>query len=68
MMLHVNPIDPDHPERPLRVFKIFLKLKEKNVLSHMKRIPIREVTEDEVKLVHDRGIWEGVQRLDGEYA
>lgn len=63
MMLHVNPIDPEHPERPLRIWKIFLKFKQNNLFSRMKRIPIREVTEDEVKLVHDHGIWEGVQSL-----
>lgn len=63
MMLHVNPIDPDHPERPLRIFKIFMKFKESNLFARMKRVPIREVAEEEVKLVHDHGIWEGVQRL-----
>lgn len=60
MMLHVNPIDPEHPERPLRIWKIYLKFKHRDLFSRMKRIPIREVTEDEVKLVHQQGIWQGV--------
>lgn len=60
MMLHANPIDEDHPEKPLRIYKIYKKLKENRLFERMKRIPIREVTEDEVKLVHDQGIWDGV--------
>lgn len=62
MMLHVNPIDRDHPERPLRIWKIYLKFKHRDLFSRMKRIPIREVTEDEVKMVHDQGIWDGVKQ------
>jgi histone deacetylase 6 len=62
MMLHSNPIDPEHPERPVRIYKIFRKLQENSLLQHMKRIKIREVTKDEVMLVHDQGIWDGVER------
>ncbi|EST04726.1 Histone deacetylase domain protein [Kalmanozyma brasiliensis GHG001] len=62
MMLHVNPIEPEHPERPLRIWKIFLGFKKHDLFTHMKRIPIREAKEDEVALVHDKGIWEGVTR------
>ncbi|CBQ72644.1 related to HDA1-histone deacetylase A [Sporisorium reilianum SRZ2] len=62
MMLHVNPIDRDHPERPLRIWKIYLKFKHRDLFQRMKRINIREVAEDEVLLVHDKGIWDGVKR------
>lgn len=62
MMLHVNPIEPEHPERPLRIWKIFLEFKRNNLFPRMKRIPIREVEEEEVALVHDKGIWDGVKR------
>jgi histone deacetylase 6 len=61
MMLHANPIDPEHPEKPVRIWKIYKLLHERSLLRYMKRIPIREVTEDEVKLVHDQGIWTGVE-------
>ena len=60
MMLHVNPIDPNHPEQPLRIWEIYRKFKANKLFERMKRIPIREVLEDEVKLVHDQGIWDGV--------
>ncbi|PWY97481.1 hypothetical protein BCV70DRAFT_166948 [Testicularia cyperi] len=62
MMLHVNPIDPEHPEKPVRIWKIFKILHENNLLDRMKRVRIREVTKDEVKLVHDEGIWKGVEQ------
>ncbi|TKY86133.1 hypothetical protein EX895_004958 [Sporisorium graminicola] len=62
MMLHVNPVDPEHPERPLRIWKIYLKFKHRDLFSRMKRIPIREVTRAEVDLVHDKGIWDGVEQ------
>ena len=60
MTLHANPIDPDHPEKPLRIWMIYQQFKANRLFARMKRIEIREVTEDEVKLVHDQGIWDGV--------
>lgn len=68
MMLHQNTNDPEHPEHPIRIWKIYTKLQEAGLLQHMKRIKIREITADEVKLVHDKGIWDGVQALAGRLA
>ncbi|KAJ1023487.1 hypothetical protein NDA16_003104 [Ustilago loliicola] len=61
MMLHSNPIDHDHPEKPIRIWLIYKKLQEGDLLKYMKRIKIREIEEKEVTLVHDKGIWDGVQ-------
>lgn len=61
MMLHSNPIDHDHPEKPIRIWQIWKKLQSRNLLQYMKRIKIREIEEKEVTLVHDKGIWDGVQ-------
>ncbi|SPO27123.1 related to HDA1 - histone deacetylase A [Ustilago trichophora] len=60
MTLHTNPIDPEHPEKPLRIWRIYQQFQANRLFQRMKRIQIREVTEDEVKLVHDQGIWNGV--------
>lgn len=62
MMLHVNPLDPEHPEKPVRIWKIHEKLRQNDLIRYMKRIRIREVTKDEVMLVHDAGIWDGVEQ------
>ncbi|SAM82945.1 related to HDA1-histone deacetylase A [Ustilago bromivora] len=61
MMLHSNPIDRDHPEKPVRIWMILRKLQEKGIIKHMKRIEIRQIKEKEVLLVHDKGIWKGVE-------
>ncbi|SNX85548.1 related to HDA1 - histone deacetylase A [Melanopsichium pennsylvanicum] len=60
MTLHSNPIDPEHPERPLRIWQIYTQFKANRLFERMKKITIREVLEDEVRLVHDQGIWKGV--------
>ena len=70
MMLHAVPsfLDQEeedeeiHPERPERISHIFDKLKQGGCVARMKRIPIREVKMEEIMLVHQRGMWEGVQR------
>ncbi|UZJ52442.1 hypothetical protein CBS101457_001762 [Exobasidium rhododendri] len=68
MMLHAKPdfLDDDeegiHPEVPERISQIFDRLKKGGCVARMKRIPIREVKMEEVMLVHQKGMWEGVQR------
>ncbi|KAN0063072.1 Histone deacetylase hda1 [Thecaphora frezii] len=62
MMLHANPVDSDHPEDPIRIHKIFGLLQKEGCVSRMKRIPTREVLRDEVRLVHEQGIWDGLER------
>lgn len=68
MMLHADPLELDeddyrkHPEQPERTSRIFSTLKSHGCVARMKRIPIREVQMAEVLLVHDKGIWDGVQR------
>jgi histone deacetylase 6 len=72
MMLHAVPSYLDeseegkdieaHPERPKRISSIFDTLKKAGCVARMKRIPIRDVKMEEVMLIHQRGMWEGVQR------
>lgn len=68
MMLHTVPSSEDvgetdvHPEQPERISRIFSLLKNQGCVSRMKRIPIREVTESEVTLVHKQSIWDACQR------
>lgn len=71
MMLHAHPtmstktVD-QHPEGPERIAKAFQVLKENGCVKRMKRIQPREVLKDEVALIHDMGIWEGVYRSQCE--
>lgn len=67
MMLHSYPTSTNgtedaHPEAPERISTAFIVLKENGCTKRMKRIQPREVLKDEVALVHDGGIWEGVYR------
>ncbi|CAO1616880.1 unnamed protein product [Parajaminaea phylloscopi] len=68
MMLHAFPsVTPDshddaHPEAPDRISKAFIVLKEHGCVSRMRRVQPREVLRDEVALVHESGVWEGVYR------
>ncbi|MCO5589996.1 hypothetical protein L7F22_043965 [Adiantum nelumboides] len=73
MMLHAHPAsdyatdakaEPPHPEVPERISKIFSVLDKGGCLKRMQRIPIRDVTLDEVKMVHDPGLWYGIQKLN----
>ena len=67
MMLHADPkfIDADddegiHPEQPERISRIFDALKRGGCVARMKRFPIRNVTKEEVMLVHHQGMWDGI--------
>ncbi|EPQ28822.1 uncharacterized protein PFL1_03625 [Pseudozyma flocculosa PF-1] len=62
MMLHANPVEIDHPEDPIRIHKIFSLLQQHGCVARMKRIPTREVLKDEVMLIHEAGIWDGLER------
>lgn len=71
MMMHAYPTtdlapDGDHPEAPERIARAFLTLKQNGCVARMKRIQPREVHKDEVALVHENGIWEGVYRSQCE--
>lgn len=73
MMLHsypttsVKPSD-DHPEAPERISRAFIVLKENGCVQRMKRIQPRQITRDEVALIHQQGVWEGVYRSQCELA
>ncbi|PSR81153.1 hypothetical protein PHLCEN_2v6488 [Hermanssonia centrifuga] len=54
-----------HPEQPARISSIFNALKKEELLSKMKRLPIREAERDEVLLVHGEGLWEKVMAIHG---
>ncbi|VDC05189.1 unnamed protein product [Peniophora sp. CBMAI 1063] len=52
-----------HPEAPERITRVHEIFKNNSLLKHMKRLPIRAVTEREVLLAHAREVWEEVQSL-----
>ncbi|CAO1639065.1 unnamed protein product [Sympodiomycopsis kandeliae] len=67
MMLHAHPTlstrpSDQHPEGPERIARAFQVLKENGCVKRMKRIQPREVLKDEVALIHDLGVWDGVYR------
>lgn len=54
----------DHPEQPARITTIFSELETSGCTSRMIFLPAREVSEDEVALVHSRNVWERVNEIE----
>lgn len=54
----------DHPEQPARISSIFKTLEDSGCTSRMIVLPAREVSEDEVTLVHSRKVWERVNEIE----
>jgi len=54
----------DHPEQPARITSIFETLENSGCTSRMIALPAREVSEDEVALVHSRKVWERVNEIE----
>jgi len=54
----------DHPEQPARITSIFETLENSGCTSRMIVLPTREVSEDEVALVHSRNVWERVNEIE----
>ena len=54
----------DHPEQPARITSIFETLENSGCTSRMIVLPTREVSEDEVALVHSRKVWERVKEIE----
>ncbi|CEH15291.1 Histone deacetylase complex, catalytic component HDA1 [Ceraceosorus bombacis] len=69
MMLHCPPQNMDedpevydrHPEQPKRISEIYQKLVAHGCAMRMKKINIREVKKEETMLVHEEGVWDGVE-------
>ena len=54
----------DHPEQPARISSIFETLEASGCTSRMIVLPVREVSEDEVTLVHSRKVWRRVDDIE----
>lgn len=55
-----------HPEEPMRIKRIFTRLKDQGLIRRMKQIQDKEVTIDQVNLVHGPDHWYKVQGTEGE--
>lgn len=64
MLLHVSL--HGHPEQPGRISRIFDALKGANLISKMRRIPIRPVYRNEALLVHTEEHWDKVLAIQCE--
>jgi histone deacetylase 6 len=56
----------DHPEQPARITSIFETLETSGCTSRMIVLPAREVSKDEVALVHSRNVWDRVNDIECE--
>lgn len=55
-----------HPEEPMRIKRIFNRLKEQGLIRRMKRLEFEEVQEHQVKLVHGDMHWIKVISTESE--
>lgn len=63
MREHKN-LSYDHPEQPARISSIFETLEASGCTSRMIVLPVREVSKDEVTLVHSRKVWRRVNDIE----
>jgi acetoin utilization deacetylase AcuC-like enzyme len=63
MREHKN-LSYDHLEQPARITSIFETLESSGCTSRMIVLPAREVSEDEVALVHSRKVWDRVNAIE----
>ncbi|CAE8636739.1 unnamed protein product [Polarella glacialis] len=52
MASHRNPEDPDHPEQPARITRIFERLEQEGLAQRCVRLPCRPATKEELELKH----------------
>jgi hypothetical protein len=55
-----------HPEEPMRIKRIFAKLAAAGLIGRMKKLESRNVTMEEVMLVHTEDHWDKVQSTECE--
>lgn len=56
-----------HPEEPMRIKRIFTNLKDHGLIRRMKQIEGKEVTYDQVRLVHSEDQWLKVQGTESGF-
>lgn len=60
---------PDaHPEEPMRIKRIFTRLREAGLVGRMKELPFQQVSFEQVMLVHSEDHWAKVEGTQGESA
>lgn len=55
-----------HPESPERITALLKMLEEKELISKMKRIPLRKAEDEEILLVHTKSHFERIRATDGK--
>jgi len=58
--------DQLHPEEPMRIKRIFTRLRQHGLIRRMKQLPSSEATFDQVGLVHDHEHWMKVHGTESE--
>lgn len=76
MMLHcqdgyvptedIHDTGEGHPEEPMRIKRIFTRLKDNGLIRRMRALPSRECTLEQVRLVHGDDHWLKVQGTESE--
>lgn len=57
--------EDDHPEDPRRIWRIYEALKNAGCTNRMVKIPSREATVEELRLIHSENHIESIQKTSG---
>lgn len=55
-----------HPEEPMRIKRIFMRLKEAGLIARMKKLEFEEVTQEQAVQVHTEEHWDKVEGTRGQ--
>ena len=55
----------DHPEDPVRIKRIFNRLRDAGLVARMKKLDFRQVSYEQVMLVHSEDHWAKVEGTQG---
>lgn len=62
---HVQDSGDGHPEEPMRIKRIFQRLKEAGLIARMKKLAFQQVSFEQVMLVHAEDHWAKVEGTQG---
>lgn len=63
---HIQDSGDGHPEEPMRIKRIFSRLKEAGLIGRMKKLAFQQVSFEQVMLVHSEDHWSKVEGTQGE--
>lgn len=64
---HIEDSGGGHPEEPMRIKRIYARLKEAGLVERMKELAFQQVSFEQVMLVHNEEHWMKVEGTQGRF-